>query len=303
MSGKMRFEGIFAPLVVPLTEGGAIDQTALRRLVDWLIDRGVHGLFANGSTGEFVRFGGEERRRIVHIVCDQAAGRVPVIAGASEANVGEIVSAAADYAAMGACAVALTPPYYYRVGQETIRAYFEEIARRVAIDVVLYNIPAFASSMEADTVVALARQPRIVAIKDSSGDLPLLMEMIARIRPSRADFRFLCGSDATLAPALLMGADGGVNSTANVAPELLRRLYDAARGDDVAEARRQQAMLRHLLALLSSLEFPENFRAGAEARGLSVGAGRQPLSSAQQAQRGELVAAVRALLPQLGIVQ
>ena len=110
-----KFEGIFTPLLVPLDERGQINEPELRRFVSWLIDRGVHGLYPNGSTGEFTRFTPEERRRIVEVVVDEAGGRVPVLAGAAEANVKETLAACEAYAGMGARAVAIVSPFYYRL--------------------------------------------------------------------------------------------------------------------------------------------------------------------------------------------
>src|SRR5512136_3033286 len=101
--------------MVPLDERGKINEPELRRYVDWLISKGVHGLYPNGSTGEFVRFTPEERRQIIRIVCDQAAGRVPVLAGAAEANIKETLLACEHYAHCGARAVAIVSPFYYRL--------------------------------------------------------------------------------------------------------------------------------------------------------------------------------------------
>ncbi|MDC0935491.1 dihydrodipicolinate synthase family protein [Pirellulales bacterium] len=112
MSDKIR--GIFTPHMVPLDARGEINESELRRYIDWLIESGVHGLYPNGSTGEFTRFTAEERQRIVRIVCDQAGGRVPVLAGAAEANVKETLRACETYAEFGARAVAIVSPFYYR---------------------------------------------------------------------------------------------------------------------------------------------------------------------------------------------
>ena len=110
-----KLEGIFTPLLVPLDERGQINEPELRRFVSWLIERGVHGLYPNGSTGEFTRFTPEERRRIVQVVAEEAGGRVPILAGAAEANVKETLSACEAYAEMGARAVAIVAPFYYRL--------------------------------------------------------------------------------------------------------------------------------------------------------------------------------------------
>src|SRR3954470_22832223 len=139
-----KLQGIFTPTVVAYDDRGEINERELRRFVSWLIERGVHGLYPNGSTGEFTRFTAEERRRIVAIVCDECGGRVPVLAGAAEANVRETVAACEAYAGMGATAVAIVSPIYYRLAPDSVYAYFAEIAQHSPIDVTLYNIPMFA---------------------------------------------------------------------------------------------------------------------------------------------------------------
>src|SRR5438093_9473623 len=114
-----RLQGIFTPNIVPLDAQGEINEPELRRYTDWLIDRGVHGLYPNGSTGEFTRFTPEERRRIIKVVCEQAGGRVPVLAGAAEANVRETIGACEAYKEYGARAVAIVSPFYYKLSPES----------------------------------------------------------------------------------------------------------------------------------------------------------------------------------------
>src|SRR5215467_819402 len=122
-------KGIFTPNIVPLDSRGDINEPELRRYTDWLIDRGVHGIYPNGSTGEFTRFTVEERRRIIEIICDQVAGRVPILAGAAEANVKETISACELYHTYGARAVAIVSPFYYKLSPESVYAYFSEIGQ------------------------------------------------------------------------------------------------------------------------------------------------------------------------------
>src|SRR3954447_16434796 len=126
MSAKL--SGVFTPTLVPLDAQGQINETELRRFISWLIDHGVHGLYPNGSTGEFTRLTAEERRRVVQIVTHEARGRVPILAGAAEANVREMLSACEAYADMGVRAVAIVAPFYYKLSPESVYAYFAEIA-------------------------------------------------------------------------------------------------------------------------------------------------------------------------------
>jgi 4-hydroxy-tetrahydrodipicolinate synthase len=288
---------------VPLDEQGQIHEAELRRYVEWLIERGVHGLYPNGSTGEFIRFTPEERREIVRVVCDQAAGRVPVLAGAAEANAKETLAACEVYRGYGARAVAIVSPFYYRLSPESVYSYFREIATHSPIDVTLYNIPMFASPIDVPTIRRLAELERIVGIKDSSGDLAFMMRMIAAVRPYRPDFSFLTGWEAVLVPMLLVGADGGTHATSGVVPELTRKLFELTRSGQVEEAMGLQYRLLELFdAMLYSADFPEGFRAAVELRGFAVGRSRQPLSEAQQVDRAELQRLLRCILSDFGYV-
>jgi dihydrodipicolinate synthase/N-acetylneuraminate lyase len=303
MAKSSKITGILTPHMVPLDAQGRIHEGELRRYVDWLIQQGVHGLYPNGSTGEFVRFTPEERRFIVKVVCDQAAGRVPVLAGAAEANARETVAACEAYAGFGARAVAIVSPFYYRLSPESVYAYFREIALNSPIDVTLYNIPMFASPIDVATIRRLAELERIVGIKDSSGDLAFMMRMIAAIRPYRPDFSFLTGWEAVLVPMLMIGADGGTHATSGVVPELTRQMYELSRARRFDEAMALQYRLLELFdAMLYSADFPEGFRAAVELRGFAMGQSRQPLSPTQQINRDNLQRLLRCILADFGFV-
>ena len=216
---------------------------------------------------------------------------MPVVAGAAEANVRETVAACEAYAQMGAHAVAIVSPFYYKLPPESVYAYFAEIARQTPIDVTLYNIPMFASPIDVPTIRRLAEEfPRVIGIKDSSGDLAFMMRMIAAVRPIRPDFSFLTGWEAALVPMLLIGCDGGAHAAANAVPEVIRRMYDLTRAGDLTTAMDLQRRFVDLFdAMLDHFEFPDGFRAAAELRGFNLGRGRQPQTEAQRAQRATLI--------------
>ncbi len=299
-----KLEGIFTPLLVPLDEGGRINEAELRRFVSWLIERGVHGLYPNGSTGEFTRLTPEERRRVVQVVTEEAAGRVPILAGAAEANVKETLAACEAYAGWGARAVAIVAPFYYKLGPESVYAYFAEIARHTPIDLTLYNIPMFASPIDVPTIRRLAAEfPRVIGIKDSSGDLAFMMRLIAAVRPLRPDFSFLTGWEAVLAPMLMIGCDGGTNASSNAVPEVTRRIYELTRAGNYAEAMQWQYRILELFdAMLYPFEFPDGFRAAAELRGFRFGRGRQPLTSSQRSDSTALTSVLHCILADFELV-
>jgi 4-hydroxy-tetrahydrodipicolinate synthase len=161
--------------------------------------------------------------------------------------------------------------FYYRLAPDGVFAYFKEIADRVSVDVTLYNIPLFASPIDVATVKRLAQEcPRVVGIKDSSGDIPHMMRMIAEVRPLRKDFFFMTGWDAALVPMLMIGC------------ELTRAIYESCKAGQWDRAMQLQYRLLPLFdAMLSTLEFPEGFRRGARIRGWDLGESRQPLSPQQ----------------------
>jgi 4-hydroxy-tetrahydrodipicolinate synthase len=299
-----KLTGIFTPNLVPLDSRGDINEAELRRYIDWLIDRGVHGIYPNGSTGEFTRYTVEERRRIIKIVCEQAAGRVPVLAGAAEANVKETIAACEIYHDYGARAVAIVSPFYYKLSPESVYAYFAEIARNSPIDVTLYNIPMFASPIDTPTIKRLAGEfERIIGIKDSTGDVAFMCRMMQAVKPIRPDFSFLTGWDVVLLPMLVMGVDGGTNATSGIVPELMRKLWDLIQANQIDGARELQLRILEVFdTMLFSADFPEGFRAAVELRGFNFGRSRQPLSETQTIDRLALQRVLQCILADFGVV-
>jgi dihydrodipicolinate synthase/N-acetylneuraminate lyase len=163
----------------------------------------------------------------------------------------------------------------------------------------------FASPIDVPTVKRLAEEcPKVVAIKDSSGDLPHMMRMISAVRPIRPDFSFMTGWDAALVPMLLVGCDGGTNATSGVAPEIMRKLYDLTVARKLDEALDLQYRVLTLFdAMLFTAEFPEGFRAALQLRGINTGKGRQPKSDVQEQQLLQLTRQLQCLLAAEGFTQ
>ncbi len=276
-------QGIFTPNMVPLDRNGNINEVELRRIVDFLVDRGVHGLYPNGSTGEFTRFSMEERHRVVEIVADQVAGRVKILAGAAEGSIRDTLISCEAYAKYGCDAAALCGPYYFNLSPENVREHYAEIARNTPIDIVLYNIPQFSNEISIPTVMQLLDFERIVGIKDSSRDFPRFLNMLAQIKPVRPEFSCLIGTEEILMPSLIMGGDGGTIATSGIVPEVVVKLYHLTVSGQLDEARQIQFKLLELInAMLFGVDFPEGFRAALTLRGFNMGESRQKLSMEQQ---------------------
>jgi 4-hydroxy-tetrahydrodipicolinate synthase len=295
------FNGVFTPLLVPWDKDGQVNESELGRFVPWLIGKGIRGVYANGSIGEFPRLTSVERRRVVKIVCEAAAGRVPVLAGAGEANVAETLDACAAYADYGARAVSVVSPFYFRLDASSIYAYFAELAARTPIDLVLYNIPAFANPIDVSTFRKLAEFPRIIGIKDSTGDVGAMIKIITAVRPSRPDFAFLAGWEAVFAPMLAIGCNGGVVGSSNALPEILCSIFESVRSGNLDRAMRTQYKLNPVFySMLDDLPFPEGIRAAAQGRGFQFGKSRQPMTPEQElelsARKQKIGAAIEQLL-------
>jgi len=295
-------KGIFTPNLVPFLDDGRINEDELRRMIHWLIEKGVNGLYPNGSTGEFIRLSFEERKRVIRIVAEETRGRVPILAGAAEANLSLILEACRAYADLGCAAVSITGPYYYKVSQESIEHFFRELARRSPIDILLYNIPQFSNEISLPVVTRLALDcPRIVGIKDSSRDFPRFLCTLQAIKPQRPDFACLIGCEEILFPSLLMGADGGTIATSGVVPEVIMKLYHESIAGHWEEARRIQFKLLDLInAMLYGTNFPEGFRAGMSLRGFNLGTTRQLLSPKEQCDYEEIRSHIACLLADCG---
>jgi dihydrodipicolinate synthase/N-acetylneuraminate lyase len=298
-------KGIFTPNLVPFSEDGSINEPELRRLISWLIDKGVTGLYPNGSTGEFIRLSFEERKRVIKIVAEETRGRVPILAGAAESNLTMILEACQAYAELGCAAVSITGPYYYKVSQESIEHFFRELAKRSPIDIILYNIPQFANEIGVPVLKRLALEcPRIVGVKDSSRDMPRFLNTLHEIKPQRPDFSCLIGCEEILFPSLFMGGDGGTIATSGIVPEVVMKLYREFLAKNWEEARRIQLKLLDLInAMLFGANFPEGFRAGMSLRGFNMGTTRQLLSPQEQSDLQGIRSTIACILTECGFTE
>ena len=295
-------QGIYTPNIVPFNDDHSINEGELRRMTSWLIEKGIHGLYPNGSTGEFIRLSFEDRLRVVKIMADENRGRVPILAGAAEGNSDQVLQACKFYADLGCRAVSLTGPYYFKVSQESIENYFRELAAKSPIDILLYNIPQFSNEISLPVVKRLAMDcPRIIGIKDSSRDFPRLCTMLAQIKSQRPDFVVLTGTEEILYPSLMMGCDGGTIATSGVMPEVITKLYRDFQAGNHAECRRVQLKIQDIIAaMFAAGNFPEGFRAAISLRGFNPGPPRFPMSPGELANLEEAKGKLACLLGECG---
>jgi 4-hydroxy-tetrahydrodipicolinate synthase len=231
---KKAFQGTGTAMVTPFTRDGKIDEPALRRLVDFQIDGGVDMLLPGGTTGEGATLEESETDQLLSIVLDQAKGRVPVIFGAGSNNTRKAVEATERAKRLGAQGVLSVGPYYNKPTQAGYIAHFKAVAE-VGLPVVVYNVPGrTGSNIEASTTLKLAEVPNIVAVKEASGNLGQMMDII-RSRPK--EFRVLSGDDAITLPLIAAGGDGVVSVVSNEVPGIMSSMTNAALAGDFERAK------------------------------------------------------------------
>jgi len=227
--------GSIVAMVTPMhRETQEVDWSALKHLVDWHIEQGTNSIVAVGTTGESATLSVAEHAQVIRVIVEQAAGRVPIIAGTGANSTSEAIVLTQAAADSGADACLLVTPYYNKPTQEGLYLHHKAIAEAVAIDQILYNVPGrTACDMQPETVMRLSAIDNIVGIKEATGDLERAAALIAQ-RPQ--GFAIYSGDDATARELILLGGDGDISVTANVAPKLMSQMCAAALAGDAAAA-------------------------------------------------------------------
>ncbi|HXK08801.1 MAG TPA: 4-hydroxy-tetrahydrodipicolinate synthase [Vicinamibacteria bacterium] len=239
------FTGVGTALVTPFTSSGAVDEAAVRRLARRQIEAGVHFLVPCGTTGEAPTLTPEERRRVVEVVAEEARGRVPVLAGAGGYDTREVVESARAMHQAGADGLLSVTPYYNKPTPDGLVRHYQAIAEATPLPVVVYNVPGRTGcNVEPSTLARLAAIPRVAGVKEASGNMTQICEVV---RAARDGFLVLSGDDALTLPAMAVGARGIVSVASNEVPGEMARLVEAAERNDFAAAREVHARLLPLL--------------------------------------------------------
>jgi len=248
--------GSLVAIVTPMSDDGALDLDALRRLVDWHIAEGTDGIVVVGTTGESPTVSYDEHCLLIRTTVEQAAGRVPVIAGTGANSTSEAIELTECAKRAGAQAGLSVVPYYNKPTQEGLYQHYRKIAEAVDLPLILYNVPGrtvadlSVADLSNDTTLRLAEVPGIVGVKDATGSMERAGDLLRR---APKDFALYSGDDASAMPFMLLGGHGVISVTANVAPKLMHEMCVAAFGGDLARARE----LNNVLLPLHSKLFVE----------------------------------------------
>jgi 4-hydroxy-tetrahydrodipicolinate synthase len=274
-------EGIYVAMLTPFTEDGSINEAEMRRIIDFLCDSGVHGLFPVSTVGEYIHMTQEEKIRLMKIVVDQNRGRIRVTPGIGSTYPADSIFLAGKAKEIGCDGVVVAPPYFYPLSQEMIEKYYETISDSIDLPIILYNIPLFSPPLSYDVVMRLSRRKNIVGMKDSSGSMVDFLHFMDKIRRIGEDTHFLTGREETLLPCLMMGGKGCMTATSGILPEIMMGIYEEWKKGNYEHAKELQFSILLVIRAMFELPFPLGFKIALEMRGFKMGPPKQPLSDAE----------------------
>jgi len=243
---KLPLTGIIPPMLTPLRGRDELDVAGLERLIEHILNGGVSGIFILGTTGEGPGLSYRLRRELIQRTCKQVNRRVPILVGVTDTSFVESVNVARSAAESGADALVVAPPYYLPEAQPELQEYLEHLVPQLPLPVYLYNMPALTKvHFELETVRRAMNEPRIIGLKDSSGDLNYFKSAAEMIR-QRPDWSLLMGPEEKLLESLQAGGNGGVSGGANLFPKLYVQLIEAHRAGNLTRAQELQRQIQRV---------------------------------------------------------
>ena len=286
------FKGMATALVTPMTAHG-VDYEALGRLIDFQLENGINALVSVGTTGESATLSPQERKDVISYTIDRVAGRVPVIAGTGTNNTAHAIDFSVSADKAGADALLVVTPYYNKATQKGLIAHFTTIADKVNKPIILYNVPSRTGcNLLPATVAELAKHPNIAAIKEASGNMSQVVDLIARCGE---DITVYSGEDGLTVPILSMGGMGTISVLSNVVPKEAVAMTDAFFAGRIQEAAQWQCRLLPLVDCLFSEVNPIPAKAALSAMGFGEEHLRLPLTPMEPENREKLFAQLRKL--------
>ena len=286
------FKGMATALVTPMTSDG-VDYEALGRLIDFQLENGINALVSVGTTGESATLTPQERKQVISFTIDRVAGRVPVIAGTGTNNTAHAIDFSVSADKAGADALLVVTPYYNKATQKGLIAHFTAIADQVTKPMLLYNVPSRTGcNLLPATVAELAKHPNIAAIKEASGNMSQVVDLVARCGE---DITVYSGEDGLTVPILSMGGMGTISVLSNVVPKEAVAMTDAFFAGRIQEAAQWQCKLLPLIDCLFSEVNPIPAKAALSAMGFGEEHLRLPLTPMEPENREKLFRELRKL--------
>ena len=284
---RLPFTGIGTALITPFRKDGSVDEAAVRRLARRQIDAGVHFLSPCGTTGEAPTLSHAEKLRVCQLVVEEAAGRLPVLAGAGGYNTRDVIELARELEGVGVSGLLSVTPYYNKPTQEGLYQHFKAIADSTALPIVLYNVPGRTGvNLAADTVARLSALRNIVGLKEASGNIVAMSEVVAAVP---GDFLLLSGDDPLAVAAMAIGGRGLISVASNAIPSEMVQVIELSEKGDFPAARKLFSWLLPFLQVNFVESNPIPVKAAMAAMGLVEEAYRLPLVPPSAAARDKIM--------------
>jgi 4-hydroxy-tetrahydrodipicolinate synthase len=294
---RIPFTGVGTALVTPFTRSGDLDEAAVRRLARRQVEAGIHFLCPCGTTGENPTLTDAERLRIIEIVVEESNGKVPVLAGAGGYDTRELMHAAAEMTRRGVSGFLSVTPYYNKPTQEGLYQHYRAFAESTALPIIVYNVPGRTGvNVEVATLVRLSQIPNIVGVKEASGNVSQMCEIV---RAVPADFIVLSGDDALTLPLMAVGGRGIISVAGNEVPGEMVKMVEAAERNDFAAARAVHARIMALMSINFVESNPQPVKAAMASMGLLEETFRLPMVSPTPASKEK----IDGVLKQLGLLK
>lgn len=271
----MKLTGLLVPIVTPFTSNDTIDFDALKTLINTLIDAGVRGIIACGTTGEYYALTAEERHALMAFIADTVGERALLIAGVNDTYTKGSIEKAEAAKALGYKALMLAPSIYCLPQEEEIILHYRSVADATDMPIIMYNYPARSGvEISIDAVKALSQHPNIVGLKESSGDFTRALTLL---NAGLENFDIICGSDDQAADYFFWGAKSWISGTTNYLPKQQVQMLDAALNEDFVSARQIMARMMPVIQNMESADYNQKAKLGCAHVGTPVGEIRAPL--------------------------
>jgi len=290
----MNIEGVLVPVVTPFNANGSVDYSALATVLDSLIEAGVSGIVACGTTGEYYTFSDEERRNVMAFIADKVAGRALLIAGVNDLYTGGSIAKAEQAKELGYQGLMLAPPIYCLPQQSEIISHYQSVSAAVDMPIIMYNFPARSGvEISVESVIELSRDKNIIGMKESSGDFSRALTLI---NANLENFTMVCGSDDQSADYLFWGVRSWIGGAANYLPKQHVQMIESAKAGDFDNVRNIMRQIMPVIQNMESADYNQKAKLGLAHIGIEVGEVRAPLQAISNEDKAAFIDALKLAL-------
>jgi len=289
MKKEKIFEGIFPAVITPFDEDEKIDKKKMGDFIDFVLNRGVHGIYLLGTNGEAPLLTFKEKKKIIDTSIRKVNGRVPVIAGTMCNSTKKTIELSKYAEEKGADAVHVIVPYYFPIDEDSLKVHIKEIVEEIEIPIFLYSIPQFTGNeIKSSTFLQLAEIKDLIGLKDSSGDIELFYKTMVEVRKKREDFVFFGGNDSLVFSYLALGGDGAVTAIGNAFPEIFVEIYEQFKAGDMEAAKQKQRKVLEIKNIFNKYPTMSAVKGTLKVKGHDYGDLRKPLYSLKKDELDDL---------------